>query len=271
VAKGSADDGSATIAEYEPTAGATWVPTPPVFGRAVEPGAGGWVRWNRCSADEAVDGSASEVLASVDTTAAAKQLVERQLVLTDGDRRLAAEWELGPGTSTPTGVWMKTLSDQLQDRNIRVEDQAAALAVLGTVLADTAMEVWRIKYSVGTERPVTVIQREISPTWLPILVTPAFPSFPSGHSTTSAAAAVVLSTFFPDQSDRFVQSAAESGDSRVKGGIHYWYDNRFGLELGTSIARRCLAEWAGPNAAKVERSAPTAEVILGEAELVTAP
>lgn len=271
VAANSVGDGSAIEGAFDPAGGKDWVPTPPVYGRAVDPVAGAWTRWDQCSLDSTRVTRGSDLLAGADVGQASRQLVAQQLLLTDGDRRLVGEWELGPGSATPTGVWLKTLSDQLQDRNIRVEDQASALAVLSTVLADTAVEVWDLKYRFGTERPITKIRRDIEPAWSPIVVTPAFPSFPSGHSASSAAAATVLATMFPDQADRFLQSAAEAGDSRVNGGIHFWYDNRFGIEVGSEIARSCLARWlAQPGTADVPALPETSE-ILDRATFVSRP
>ena len=271
VAANSAGDGSALEGNFDAAGSAKWVPTPPVYGQAVDPGAGAWTRWDQCSVDASRVARAADLLAEADVEMASRQLMAQQLRLTDGDRRLVAEWELGPGSVTPTGVWLATLSDQLQDRNIRVEDQVSALAVLSSVLADTAVEVWDLKYRFGTERPITKIRRDLNPAWSPIVVTPAFPGFPSGHSASSAAAATVLSTFFPDQAERFIQAAAEAGDSRVNGGIHFWYDNRFGIEVGSEIARSCLASWLGERGAADVLAPPDAATILDRAELASSP
>src|SRR5262249_35973851 len=88
--------------------------------------------------------------------------------------------------------------------------------------------------------------------WLPLLPTPPFPSYVSGHSTFSGAAAAVLATFFgkddvpfytisdamPGVRRRyksFSEAANEAGMSRVYGGIHYSFDNTDGLKLGREI------------------------------------
>ena len=43
---------------------------------------------------------------------------------------------------------------------------------------------------------MTYIQDYIDSTWLPYIVTPPFPTYPSGHSTQSGAAAAVLTDLF---------------------------------------------------------------------------
>ena len=90
------------------------------------------------------------------------------------------------------------------------------------------------------------------PSWTPLLVTPNFPTYVSGHSTFSAAAATVLADFFGTDHvhfatsddtlpgvtrsfDSFSAAAAEAGQSRVYGGIHYQFDNQDGLALGRKV------------------------------------
>jgi membrane-associated phospholipid phosphatase len=90
-------------------------------------------------------------------------------------------------------------------------------------------------------RPVTAIRRELNATWLPYLATPSFPSYVSGHSTTSAAAAEVLASFFPTDAARLRAWAAEAAVSRLYGGIHFRSDNEAGTELGMKVGAAALA------------------------------
>ena len=113
-------------------------------------------------------------------------------------------------------------------------------------------------------RPVTAIRNaandgnpdtEADPTWTPLLTTPGHPSYSSGHSSVSAAAATVLGDFFCDDSiaftdtnelsaggatvtrsfDGFWEAAEEAANSRLYGGIHWRFDNEVGLETGREI------------------------------------
>ena len=84
-------------------------------------------------------------------------------------------------------------------------------------------------------------------TFAPVLSAPLFPSYLSGHSTYSAAAAQVLGAVFPADSARLQAMAEEAGISRIYAGIHFPSDNRAGLALGAAIGRLVIA--AAPPAA----------------------
>jgi hypothetical protein len=68
-----------------------------------------------------------------------------------------------------------------------------------------------------------------------VIPTPNFPTYTSGHSTISAAAAVVLGEAFPAERDFFVQQSLEAAMSRLYGGIHFRHDNEEGTRIGTTI------------------------------------
>ena len=119
----------------------------------------------------------------------------------------------------------------------------------------------------------------IDPNWEPLLLTPPFPSYTSGHSTFSGAAATTLARFFGSDDvrfdstseglpgvrrsyDGFWAAANEAGRSRIYGGIHYEFDNADGLTLGRSVAdsviegalARSAARGGPPSAAVAEAS-----------------
>src|SRR5262249_50760718 len=99
-------------------------------------------------------------------------------------------------------------------------------------------------------------QTTADPNWRPLLVTPNFPSYVSGHSTFSAAAASILSAFYGDHNSfatttvglpgvtrsftSFEQAAEEAGQSRIYGGIHFQLDNQAGLAAGHALASYVL-------------------------------
>jgi membrane-associated phospholipid phosphatase len=72
-------------------------------------------------------------------------------------------------------------------------------------------------------------------------VTPGFPSYVSGHSSVSSAAATVLADFFPESAQNLGSMAREAAVSRLYGGIHFRSDNEAGLALGEQIGARTLA------------------------------
>jgi membrane-associated phospholipid phosphatase len=76
---------------------------------------------------------------------------------------------------------------------------------------------------------------------------PNHPSYPSGHSCVSAAAATVLKELFPERGAEVDGWVEEAGLSRLYAGIHYRFDITAGADLG-----RAVAQWAIANADRLE-------------------
>ena len=134
-----------------------------------------------------------------------------------------------------------------------LEESVDVLARLGIVLADAFIGCWDAKFEYDLVRPVTYINRLIDPAWQPLLITPPFPEYPSGHSTQSGAAAAMLEDHFgtsfafedathvvegfePRHFESFWQAAEEAAISRLYGGIHFRAAIERGLEQGRCIA-----------------------------------
>jgi membrane-associated phospholipid phosphatase len=100
-------------------------------------------------------------------------------------------------------------------------------------------------------RPETLINTYFDDEWKPILQTPPFPEYTSGHSVVSGAASSVLTSIFGDNfsfSDNtelpfglpirnyksFKHAADEAAISRMYGGIHY----RTAVEVGVGQGRK---------------------------------
>ena len=84
-------------------------------------------------------------------------------------------------------------------------DNARLIALLNLTLADAGIACWDAKFQYNFWRPITAIRNADSvgnpalsadTNWTPFLTTPSFPEYVSGHSTFSAASAVILSNFF---------------------------------------------------------------------------
>jgi membrane-associated phospholipid phosphatase len=71
---------------------------------------------------------------------------------------------------------------------------------------------------------------------VPLFAVPNFPSYPSNHSTFSAARSEVLAYLFPTRAAFARATGKEAGDSRIWAGIHYPMDNVAGVELGKNVA-----------------------------------
>jgi membrane-associated phospholipid phosphatase len=159
---------------------------------------------------------------------------------------------------TPPGHWNQIAIELI--RSDRLSDQEAAhlLAALNTAQADAFIACWDAKFTYWSERPVTAIRREFDPSFLPYIVTPPFPSYISGHSTTSGAASTVLAARFPRSARRLRAWADEAAVSRLYGGIHFCTDNEAGLALGGRIGQVAVNRYRlgrGPRSPRPARSA----------------
>ena len=178
--------------------------------------------------------------------------------LTKEQRMTARYWSDDPMLSpTPPGHWISIAMQCLEAQQAPAHRRAEVLALVGITLADAFIVCWRAKYQYDLLRPVTYIRRVIDKTWEPILITPPFPEYPSGHSTQSAAAAAVLTHVFGagfafsdatgvdeglparDFAD-FRTAAVEAGMSRLYGGIHFRSGMEQGLAQGAAVAGHTL-------------------------------
>ncbi|HEX2058261.1 MAG TPA: phosphatase PAP2 family protein [Actinomycetota bacterium] len=177
---------------------------------------------------------------------------------TEEEKELAFFWDDGPGTYSPAGHWNDIAIDLVRNRGLGTIETARAFALMNAAIRDAFIATWHAKYHYWSIRPVTAIRRAqiagepnpyYDPEWLPNLPTPAFPAYPSGHSTESAAAARVLQYLMPDSGEPSEDIAGEMGPagsidelaeqaaySRLLGGIHFRSDNDAGLILGRRIA-----------------------------------
>jgi hypothetical protein len=171
-------------------------------------------------------------------------------------------WNDDLGTSTPPGHWNMVAEDLARRNNLSVPDTARLFALLNFAEADAAIACWETKYYYNVWRPETALREvnpqlnpkaEAIPDFIPNMPSPPFPTYTSGHSTFSAAAARTLGLFFGTDDIEFnVTSDAlpgavrtfkklsdaqkEAGMSRVWGGIHTMSDNLEAQKMGLKIA-----------------------------------
>lgn len=191
--------------------------------------------------------------------AEALEVYEATKALTTEERAIARFWSDDPMLSpTPPGHWIAIAMQIIERDDVAADRGAELLARLGVTLADAFIACWHEKYEYDLLRPVTYIRRHIDPGWTPLLNTPPFPEYPSGHSTQSAAAAEVLTAFFGENfafedathaSDglparryaNFRAAAQEAGLSRLYGGIHFRAAIERGLEQGRCVGAHAVA------------------------------
>jgi membrane-associated phospholipid phosphatase len=188
---------------------------------------------------------------------AAQEVYDTVTNLTDEQRLIARFWSDDPMlTSTPPGHWIAIVLQIADDTAMPADRVTEVLATLGVAMADAFIACWDAKFEFNLLRPITAIRRTINPKFEPLLNTPPFPEYPSGHSTQSGAAAAVLTAAFgeasafddPTHQDEglpvrsfasFWDAAEEAGISRLYGGIHY----RFAVEEGLTQGR-CVGAYA---------------------------
>lgn len=237
----AAGDGADTDQPLQaPPVPGAWQPTPPAYLPALEPAAGSWRTWHLRRGD-ALRPAPPPRPGEPEYPAQVAEVYAVARSLTPEQATVARFWADGPGTVTPPGHWNQIAVDLLHRRRRGLPETTAVLAALNTAQADAFIACWDAKYAYYSERPVTAIRRDLDPGFLPYLVTPPFPSYVSGHSTTSAAAATVLAAFFPGARDRLDAWAAEAAVSRLYAGIHFRIDNQAGLRLGRRVGRAALA------------------------------
>lgn len=177
--------------------------------------------------------------------------------------QIALFWKDGAGTAYAYGHWNQIAEGVSAARGLSLVDDARLFALLNVATSDALIAAWDAKYTDNFWRPVTAIQfagdsfinpaTVSDPTWTPLIVTPNFPSYVSAHSAVSAAAAEVLTSVFGKDyafttgSDglpgvvrsftSFAAAAAEAGQSRIYGGIHYQFDNQAGLDTGHALGQ----------------------------------
>ena len=172
-----------------------------------------------------------------------------------------------PDTFRPPGQWNEIAQEVALDRGNSLEENAALFAKLNVAMADAGIVAWDAKYTYEQLRPVTAIRNAdddnnpnttADPDWEPLIGTPDFPDYISGHATFGGAAAGVLEDFFgndvsfeiptqelPGVSREFTSmgdmssfevAARENADSRLFGGVHVDISNVDGVAIGLDVA-----------------------------------
>ena len=247
----------------------SWKPTPPAYMKAVEP------YWNKMRTF-LVDSAAQfkplpATVFSTDTNSTFyKEALEVQhtgLNLTAEQTAIANFWDCNPFKMnvnghvmfatkkiSPGGHWINITRLACRQTHAGLIRSAEAYACLSVVLADAFISCWDEKYKSRVIRPETYINRYISESWLPLLQTPPFPEYTSGHSVVSAACSVMLTRLFGEKFvytdstevefdipvrhfTSFSQAAAEAAISRLYGGIHYMPSIKNGMLEGETIGK----------------------------------
>ncbi len=146
--------------------------------------------------------------------------------------------EFGIKKISPGGHWMGITGIACKKLQLPLSKTTLIHVLVSIALADAFIACWDEKYRSNRVRPETAINKLIDPRWHPLLQTPPFPEYVSGHSVASTAAAAVLTKIFGNRFlyiddtetefglpkrkyNSFEQAASEAAISRLYGGIHY--------------------------------------------------
>lgn len=245
-------------ANYVPPSGAgRWAATPPAFAKPLLPYWGENRPFALKNAKECAAPPPPEYSEEMNSAfyKEAQEVYNTSKAATQEQRQFALYWADDPGkTPTPAGHWLFIANDLLKTRKASLAEAAHSLARLNIAMADAFTASWATKYALNVLRPVTYVQGSFDSNWVPpLMTTPPFPEYPSGHSVQSSAAAGVLSQLFgantsftdnthndrgwgPRTFPSFKAAADEAGLSRLYAGIHY----RFGVE-GGQVQGKCVA------------------------------
>lgn len=231
----------------------TWKPTPPAYMDAVEP------HWNKIRVF-AIDSAAQfapppptpfSTEKGSDFYKDAYTVYETGVNLTEEQRNIASFWDCNPFVMnvkghvmfatkkiSPGGHWINITANACRKANADMAESADAYLRVSLSLMDGFISCWDEKYRSVLIRPETYINQYIDENWVPLLQTPPFPEYTSGHSVISNAAAQALTGVF-GESFAFIDStevefslgirsftsfqhaADEATISRLYGGIHY--------------------------------------------------
>lgn len=188
---------------------------------------------------------------------------------------IAYFWVDGPGTASPPGHWSRIAATVSAQQGLSLEQNARLFGLLGLAQADTGIASWEAKVFYDSWRPMYAINtanfdgnpltlQDVS--WTPLIPTPSFGAYTSGHSAFSMTGATILKNFFgtdniafetgtespflPDDYTRsflsFTDAAEEAGMSRIYGGIHWMSDNLDGALLGADVANNVFNNFLLP-------------------------
>jgi len=250
-----------------------WTPTPPDYMDGIEP------HWNKIRPfvidsatqfapvrppDYSLDPSTKFYKDMMEVYEVVKNLDEEQT-------EIAKFWDCNPYVThheghvmfatkkiTPGGHWIGIVKIAGTQANSNFMETIEAYTRTSISLADAFISCWDEKYRSNLIRPETVINKNVDEDWRPLLQTPPFPEYTSGHSVISRAAAITLTDLygadfaFTDSTEleyglpirsypSFLAASEEAAVSRLYGGIHYMPAIEEGVAQGQKVGEYVVA------------------------------
>lgn len=258
-----------TLKRYTPKGSdSCWRPTPPEYMAAVEPN---WQTIRTFFLDSARQfPSIPATCYSATKNSGFYQLVnevyETGRNLSNEQKFIANYWDCNPFAVqysghmsvglkkiSPGGHWMSITGIVSKQAEMDLAATMALYTIVACSLHDAFIVCWEEKFRSNRVRPETAINRMIDEKWKPLLQTPPFPEYTSGHSVISTATSELLTHIlgdnfsFTDTTESYIgmparsftsfrQAADEACISRLYGGIHFRDAIENGREQGKRIA-----------------------------------
>jgi hypothetical protein len=266
-----ANDGSAqaATAPYTPGTGpGAWQPTPPASAPAFLPG------WGQVTPFGLLEGSQFRLppppaLHSgkyANDYNEVKLLGKSNSLFRPQDRTDVARFY---AATSPVLAWNPAARQVSAAQGRTLSQNARIFALLAMAMCDGTIAAFDTKYHYNLWRPVTAIRAggtdgnrmtEPDPGWLPLIATPAFPSYASAHATVSGAARAVLERAFGKDGHAVTltnptlpgivlnytawdQITDDIDDARIYGGIHFRFDQEAGARQGRHIGKFILRNY----------------------------
>ena len=136
--------------------------------------------------------------------------------------------------------WSELAGKKMFEYHIQDDAPAASriYTVLNTAYHDAVIAIFDAKYTYWGIRP-----DQYDTTYKPLIPTPPFPGYPSGHAAGAATSCAVLEYFFPADAKEFHQLAQDCADSRFYAGIHFRTDNETALLMGAALGKYVVNSW----------------------------
>ena len=258
-----ADDGWDAVVSYTPGTGpGDWQPAPPTLASAFLP------HWGQVTPFGLEDGSQFRLPPppALHTGRYALDYLEVMLVgRVDSPFRPQNRTDVAKfyAAASPVQVFNSAARQVSAAQGQSLSENARIFALLAMAMGDAAIACWDTKYHYNVWRPVTAIKSggrddnrrtDLDPDWLPLIATPAFPSYASGHAAVSGAAVAVLERAFGKDGHAVTlthpgapgivldytvwdEITNDVDDARIYGGIHFRFDQEAGAHQGRQVGR----------------------------------
>ncbi|TFF39322.1 vanadium-dependent haloperoxidase [Mucilaginibacter psychrotolerans] len=258
-----------------PSKRGSWVPTPPAYMAPVEPYFNTIRPFTLDSASQFLPREPAQFSSDKRSLFYQYALLvykEGGSGLTPEHRAIAGFWDCNPFAVennghmliglkkiSPGAHWMGITGIACKQAKKSFSESMKIHAAVAIGLTDGFICCWDDKYRTNRIRPETAIRKYIDPAWRPLLQTPPFPEYISGHSVISAASAVILTHYFgtqfqytdnveekfgirPRHFSSFIQASDEAAMSRFWGGIHFKDAIEMGIIQGKSVGNLVLTK-----------------------------